>query len=192
MNPVDGIDRPVGFWRALVALGDERLKRALWPEFVLALLIGGAGSILIVRSTRLTERLALTGDLLALAGAFLAVVFTALALVASISSRSYLLMLAETRDGGIHRFLNPFLIGVGVQVATILLTVGYKVGAAHVSPTLEHVTFYVIGFLFAFGTLDICALARILVRHGVLRAADAALTAQEDARQRLRSVSSQR
>jgi hypothetical protein len=39
---------------------------------------------------------------------------------------------------------------------------------------VEHGVFYVLGFLFVFGLLDVAALARSLVKHGILRSMAAA------------------
>lgn len=170
----DDLDRPVGVWRAV---GDFRLKDMLWPEGVLALLIGGGGAALILGAASLSSRTDIMGDVLALAGAFLAVVFTALAIVVSLPSNSYLRMLGETPNGGMRRFLDPFLVAVGTQVALILLCIAYRLVATDVPSAVEHGAFGFIAFLFVFGLLDIAALARQLVRHGILRATDAMLDA---------------
>lgn len=178
---IDGLKRPVGVWRAVLALGDYRLKEALWPEATLALIIGAGGSALIVRGTEVPARVDLMGEVLTLAGAFLAVVFTALAIVVSLPSTRYLRLLGETENGGMRRFLDPFLVAVGVQISLILLTIAYRFAARPVVAWIEHVAFYAIGALFVFGVLDLAGLARQLVRHGVLRAADAAL--EDEARE---------
>jgi hypothetical protein len=171
---IPGLRRPVGVWRAILALGDYRLKDALWPETALGLLIGGGGAFLVVRSTDVGERIGAMGDVLALAGALLAVIFAALAIVVSLPSTSYLRMLGET-TGGMRKFLDPFLVAVGTQIALLLLTLAYRFVADDVASWIEHAAFYVIGTLFVFGVLDVANLARQLVRHGVLRAADAAM-----------------
>jgi hypothetical protein len=78
-----------------------------------------------------------------------------------------------------RRFLDPFLVAVGTQIALILLALAYRSGAAPVVDVVEHIAFYAIGTLFVFGLLDLAGLARQLVRHGVLRAAEAAMDGQE-------------
>ena len=172
---IEGLRRPVGVWRAVAALGDYKLKDALWPEVVFAIAVGAGGPALIVRGTSVVERVGLMGDVLALAGAFLAVVFAALAIVVSLPSTSYLRLLGETENGGMRKFLDPFLVAVGTQIGLILLALAYRFGAEPVPGWIEHVAFYVIGTLFVFGLLDLAGLARQLVRHGVLRAAEAAM-----------------
>jgi hypothetical protein len=171
----DDLSRPVGAWRAL---GDLRL-RALWPEGILGAVIGGGGAAFAIGHSVVTQRVDLMGDLTALAGALIAVVFTALVLVVSIPSDSYLRTLAETPGGGIRNFLDPFLLAVGTQIMLVLLTIGYKLAAADAALWLEHGAFVLAGALFVFGLLDIASLARQLVRHGILRAADVA-TAGDD------------
>ncbi len=176
---VEGLRRPVGVWRAVIALGDYPLKQALWPEATLALVIGGGGSVLIVRATTASERVGAASDVLVLAAALLGVVFAALAIVVSLPSTSYLRMLGETEDGGMRKFLDPFLVAVGTQIALLLLTFAYILVAEAVPRWVEHATFYVTATVLVFGLLDIASLARQLVRHGVLRAADAALSGDE-------------
>lgn len=166
---VDDLNRPVGAWRAA---GDLRLK-SLWPEGLLGLLLGGGGAVLAISNSSVAQRVDVASDLMALAGALIAVVFTALVLVVSIPSNSYLRMLADTPRGGIRPFLDPFLLAVGTQIVLVLLTVGYKLVAPTAASWLEHCAFGAATALFVFGLLDIASLARQLVRHGILRAADA-------------------
>jgi hypothetical protein len=72
-----------------------------------------------------------------------------------------------------RRFLDPFLVAVGIQFVLLLGLVAYKLLAKSIGGTAEHVVFYVLGFLFVYGVLDVIALARSLVRHGIMRARDA-------------------
>jgi hypothetical protein len=176
---IEGLDRPVGVWRAVRSLGDYKLSEALWPEVTLSVVIGGAGSVFVVRGTDVAARVDAMSEVIALAAAFLAVTFTALAIVVSLPSTSYLKTLGETEGGGMRKFLDPFLVAVGTQVALVLFAVGYRFVADVVPPPLEKGAFYLMGFLFVFGLLDIAGLARQLVRHGVLRAVDAAVTEAE-------------
>jgi hypothetical protein len=170
----------VGVWRAVGRLGDFKFRELVWPECAFGVLIGVGGTVLLVRVTTLTDRIDVMGDVLQLAGALLAVVFTALALVVSIPSVDYIRKMAETPDGGIMRFLDPFLVAVGSQTATVLLAFAFRLGGDHVSWQVEHAAFYVAGFLVVFGLLDVVALARSLVRHGVNRGKEALNTAPEN------------
>jgi len=161
----------IGVWRAV---GEFKFKELFWPEGLCALVIGVGGSIPIIATTKVVDRAAAAGDLLILSGAFLAVVFTALAILVSLPSSSYLRLLGATSDGGMRRFLDPFLIAVGTQIAIVLLALTYRLVGADLPRWIEHASFGLISFLFIFGLLDIAALARQLVRHGLNRAEDAA------------------
>lgn len=172
---IPGLQERVSVWRAVAALGDYRVKDALWPEVVCAVVIGGGGSALVVRGGDLASRVAVIGDVLVLAGALLAVVFAALAVVVSLPSTKYLRLLGETPGTGMRTFLDPFLVAVGTQVGLIIASLAYRFAAIHIAWWIEHVAFYAIASIFVFGVLDIAGLARQLVRHGVLRAAAAAL-----------------
>ena len=174
MRPVR--NERVGAWRAL---GEFKLKEALWPDTALALLLGGGGALYGISVSDLNERLAIVGDLTNVAGALIAVTFTALAIVVSLPSDSYLRLLAASPDGGMRRFLDPFLVAIGTQVLLLLATIGYQLAAEDVRHRIEETAFLLIGFLFVFGLLDIVALARQLVRHGLLRAANAEYEAEQ-------------
>lgn len=62
----------------------------------------------------------------------------------------------------------------------MLLAFGYMLAAAGVSRTVEHIAFYAIGAVFVYGLLDILALARSLVRHGIYRTTLARIEAEGD------------
>jgi small-conductance mechanosensitive channel len=170
----------VGVWRAVAGLGDYKIKHLLWPEGIPAAVIGGGGAVLVARGTDVNARHDAAGTVLPLAGGLLAVVFAALAIVVAIPTSRYLAMLYQTPNGGLKRFLDPFLFAVGTQIAIVLLALGYTLGAGAVSWQLEHAAFYVLGFLFVYGLLDIAGLARSLVRHGINRAKDAMHEAVEE------------
>lgn len=173
MNP------KVSVWRAVLRLGNLPVRYLLWPEGIYAVLMGVGGAIAVIQTTKLTDRLSIVGDVLPLAAALLAVVFTALALVVSIPSRDYIRLMAETPNGGMLNFLDPFLVAVGTQTAVVVLALTYKLAASNVSRWIEHVGFGVISFLFVFGLLDVVAVARSLVRHGLNRA-DAVLNEESE------------
>lgn len=161
----------VGVWRAVCRLGNLPVRNLLWPELIPATAIGVGGAIVSIQTARISERLDLVNTVLPIAGVLLTVVFAALALVVSIPSRDYLRAMAQTPRGGMINFLDPFLLAVGTQTAVVLLAFAYKVAAPHVPRVVEHVAFGSIAFLFVFGVLDVVALARSLVRHGLNRAA---------------------
>jgi hypothetical protein len=137
--------------------------------------------VFIVRATKLPDRLDVVSDVLALSERCWPSDSPPFALVVSIPSERYFRLLAETPNGGTIRFLDPFLIAVGTQAPLILAAFGYKLGATQVSRPVEHAVFYVVGFLFVFGLLDVVALARSLVRHGVNRGVEAANAGLDEA-----------
>jgi|SRR5215203_1760484 len=169
----------VGIWRAFRALGHYRLVDALWPEVIFGLVIGAGGAVLAIQSTDTATRIGIAADVLGLAGVLLAVTFAALAFVVAIPSGGYLRLLGETNDGGMQRFLDPYLVAVGAQVGLILLAFGYRIFAETVSNPVDHVAFAGLGFLVVFAILDIAALARQLVLHGVLRAQEAVIETED-------------
>lgn len=169
----------VGIWRALRALGQYRFVDAMWPEAVFALALGAGGAALAIQSTDTAARIGIAAEVLALAGVLLAVTFAALAFVVAIPSGGYLRLLGETSDGGMQKFLDPFLVAVGAQVGLVLLAFGYRIFAETVSNPVDHVAFGCLGFLVVFTILDIAGLARQLVIHGILRAREAVLEAEE-------------
>src|SRR5262245_17097712 len=123
----------VGVWRAFRALGQYRLVDAVWPEVVLGLAIGAGGAVLAIQSTDTATRIEVATEVLTLAGVLLAVTFAALAFVVAIPSGGYLRLLNETNEGGMQKFLDPFLVAVGAQVGLILLTISYRIFADSVS-----------------------------------------------------------
>lgn len=169
----------VGVWRAFRALGQYRLVDALWPEVIFGLVIGAGGAALAIQSTTGAARLAIAGQMLTLAGVLLAVTFAALAFVVAIPSGGYLRLLGESSDGGMQKFLDPFLVAVGAQIALLLLSLGYGIFAGSLPKAVDHSAFAALGFLVVFAVLDIAALARQLVLHGVLRAQEAIVEAEE-------------
>jgi hypothetical protein len=173
-------DPPVGIWRSVRALGGYSFSEVIWPEAFFGALIGGGGTVAVALSTRVSDRVGAVGDLVGVAIGLLAVIFAALAIIVALPASRYLNLLGETPDGGMRVFLDPFLVAVGTQIVLVFLTVGYRLLAVHVPAGVEHAAFYALGFLFAFGILDIGALARQLVRHGVFRAAAAAEDAKKD------------
>ena len=170
----------VGIWRAFVALGDYALKQLLWPEGIPALVIGLGGSVGVVRGTTVATRTGLMSTVILLDTTLLAIVFTALAIVVALPSGRYLRAMQknDAASDGMLRFLQPFLLAVGTQMTILLVAIAYDLIAPTLGKTPEHIMFYVLGFLFVYGLLDVAALARSLVRHGVLRAVDAVREAE--------------
>lgn len=169
----------VSVWHAFRALGQYRFVDAVWPGVIFGLAIGAGGAALAIQSTDTAARAQIAAEVMTLGGVLLAVTFAALAFVVAIPSGTYLRLLGETSDGGMQKFLDPFLVAVGVQVGLILLAIGYRIFADNIPNPIDHVAFAALGFLVVFAILDIAALARQLVFHGVLRAREAVIEAEE-------------
>jgi hypothetical protein len=169
----------VGVWRAFGALGHYQFVDAVWPGVVFGLVIGAGGATLAIKGTDTAIRVEAAAEILTLSGVLLAVTFAALAFVVAIPSGGYLRLLGETKEGGMRNFLDPFLVAVGVQIGLILLAIAYRLFANSVSSPVEHLAFTGLGFLVVFALLDIAALARQLVLHGILRAREAIIEAEE-------------
>jgi hypothetical protein len=169
-------DLRVGVWRAV---GELKLRQLLWPEGLPSIAAGVGGGVLAIQATATATRVSAISSLIVLSGALLAICFTALAIVVSLPSSRYLRAMSEG-EGGMRVFLDPFLVAVGTQLAIILLALAYQLFAEHVARPIEHVSFCLLASLFVFGLLDIAALARSLVKHGILRSLAAASENVED------------
>jgi len=171
--------REVGFWKAVY---DVRLGDVVWsPEFLAALTLGAGGSVWLVRRTTVVDRVSAVGDYLIVVGALVGVVIAGLALVITLLSSSYLRTLRGEKPLGIVPFMQPFIIVTGVQVATVVACVVYRATAPVWSQRVEQVFFCVLSFFFIFSCLEVVAVARNLVAHGVTRSSEADVEALEDA-----------
>lgn len=172
----------IGAWRAAWRLSDLSLKRLLWPEGLPALVLGGGGAVLLVSASNAAERSHQMNSVVQLSAALLAVVFTALALMVALPSGRYLQALQrdDPDSDGMQRFLEPFLLTLGVEVAVLLLAISYPLAVGSVSAPVEHAAFYVLGFLVVYGLLDVVALARSVVRHGIGRAKESVREAERE------------
>ncbi|WP_133147265.1 hypothetical protein [Mycolicibacterium novocastrense] len=160
--------RRVGF---LAAVGRLRLSQFATIELGGALVVGIAASIFLVTHTDVTARVGFAGDILSLTAALVGVVFAALALVVALLSESYLRLLnAEDAEQGLLAFLSPFMLVIGIQVTTVVGAVGYRAFANFLPKGLEPWLFGVLVTLFLMSALEIVALARSVVMHGLARA----------------------
>lgn len=157
--------RQFGFWRSL---GRMQLRDLLAPEVAFGVVIGVALSVLLAHVDGLTARVAVVGDYLPIAGALLGIVFAGFALVIALFSDDYLRWLENT-DSGVVGFLSPFMVSVGLQVGTLIASVLYRATADHLPHTAEKWFFGVVSVLFFTAALDVVALARSVLMHGVAR-----------------------
>jgi hypothetical protein len=174
--------RRVGFW---AAVGRLRFKVLVSPEIGGGTVLGVAGSLYMIRKANLADRADLVDSYTALVAALLGIVFAALALVVALFSNEYLDYLDEDGDGeGVIEFLSPFIFAIGLQVAVLLGSVAYGPAAPALPKTAEHWVFGAITTLFVVAALDLVALARNVIMHGVARARLNALRVSEIDEQR--------
>lgn len=175
--------RRVGFWGSV---GKLQLSQLATVELGGCLVVGIVAGIFLFKHTDLAARIGIAGDVLPLAAALLGVVFAALALVVALLSESYLRLLNQEKDG-ILAFLSPFMVVIGIQVTAVIGAVGYRAFAKFVPPTVEHSLFCALTVLFLTSTLEVVALARSVIMHGLARARLQEVTDLDTARDARRS-----
>jgi hypothetical protein len=176
----------VGFWKAVQ---DARVGDLLWPEAVIALLLGIGGSIWLTTVTAVSDRVTVVADYLFIVGPLVGVVIAGLALVITLLSAGYLRTLRGDKPLGVLPFVQPFMIVIGIQTATLLGCVAYRAAAEHVPVRAEQMAFCVVTFFFALSALDVIAIGRSLVAHAVTRSTEAAVEEREE-EQRVRRLRS--
>jgi MFS family permease len=158
--------REFGFWRSL---GRMQLRDLMAPEVVFGVLIGVGLSVALNFLASRAARAGVVGDYLPIAGALLGIVFAGFALVIALLSDDYLRWLEKT-EAGVIGFLSPFMVSIGLQVATLIGAVIYLAIADHLPRTAAEWFFGVVSVLFFTAALDVVALARSVLMHGVARA----------------------
>jgi MFS family permease len=159
--------REFGFWRSL---GRMQLTELWTPEIVSGVVIGVGLAVALDNVATRSARLGVAGDYLPIAGALLGIVFAGFALVIALMSDDYLRGLEEETDGGVVSFLSPFIVSIGLQVATLIGAVLYRAIADQLPHAAEEWFFGVSSVLFFTATLDVVALARSVLMHGAARA----------------------
>ncbi|MFS0866050.1 hypothetical protein AB3M83_01790 [Microbacterium sp. 179-B 1A2 NHS] len=156
----------VGFWHAV---GHLRLRDVLTVEFGLSAVLAASLAWFLVSYGSLEDRLAAAGLFVSVVAALVGVVFAGVALVTSLLSDAYLRLLS-TAGSGILAFLRPFMLAVGVQVATVIGSVLYVATATRLPPTLEAWLFGILCLFFVGSCLEIVVLTRSVFMHAQLRA----------------------
>lgn len=159
--------REVGFW---TAVRKTTIGQLLTFEIAGGALIGVAASWWLVTSTTRADRIRFVGDYLTLTPALLGVVFAALAMVVALMSEDYLRLLRESSGDGVVGFLRPFIFVIGLQVGALLSAVGFRAFAPLMPESAASWAFGVVTVLFVVSTLEVVALARSVVMHGMGRA----------------------
>lgn len=157
--------REHGFWAAVSGL---KLKELFSAEIMIGVSVGIVIATLQLIWGNRESRVGLAGDYLAITSALLGVVFAAFALLVAFFSPAYVSLL-NGLDSGIKGFLQPFLIAIGVQVVLILGIVIYRALPNESPEWMSQIGFYAVSVTFAAALMDVVALARSVLIHGVLR-----------------------
>jgi MFS family permease len=177
---VGNLRRRFGFWGVL---GRMRLADLKSPEIIVGVLLGVGLALLLNHLDSLSAIVGVAGDYLVISGALLGIVFAGFALVIGLLSDQYLRWLEQT-ESGILGFLSPFMISVGLQVGALVSAILYRALAAHVPREARDWAFGIVSVLFFVAVLDVVALARSVLMHGVARAEGLKITDFEEARGR--------
>ncbi len=158
--------RKFGFWYIVF---EYKKSKLIGKEGGAALVIGGIGGIEVVRLTSAAQRIATTGDFLTLIAALVGVVLAGFALVVAFLSDSYTLQL-QKNPKGVRAFFAPFMINIGTDVGLLIGIIAYRAVATAIPHLLEKISFVILAIIFVFAALNIVALTRTVMAHGVTRA----------------------
>ncbi|MCW0215814.1 MAG: hypothetical protein OJJ54_20875 [Pseudonocardia sp.] len=158
--------RDFGFWRAV---GRLRLTQVFGRvEFYAAVILGVESSVFASKLATVDQKISAAGDFQALSGALAGVVFAGFSLVVTLLSDRYAVWL-KSAPGGLPAFLGPFMVGIGIQLLSLLLAVGYRLSAKAIPSPWEAVFFTVSVTVFVYAALDVLSLARAVYAHAVTR-----------------------
>ena len=157
--------REVGFLRSL---SSQRLGSLLWPEGLIAIVVGVGGGACLIQWDSVAERSQIVGEVLTVVALLLGITFTAFSLLISLMSKEYLILLNEA-DEGFVAFTRPFIIALGLQVSSVVIAIAYMAAASHLPRGVEKSVFVVWTLLSAYVIVDILALGRNIAMHGMMR-----------------------
>jgi hypothetical protein len=165
-----------GFWYAVF---EHKKLRLFGFEGLIALGLGTDGSLELVRLTSIAQRITIASDFLTFVSALLGIVLAGFALVVAFLSDAYTLQLQRS-PRGVRAFFAPFIINIGMDVGFVLGTVTYRASAPYLPLGLEKGFFVALSTIFVYATLNVTALARAIMAHGVTRAELLSLEQQEN------------
>lgn len=157
--------REVGFLRSL---SSQSLGSLLWPEGLIAIVVGVGGGVCLIQWDSVAERSQLVGEVLTVVALLLGITFTAFSLLISLMSKDYMILLNEA-DEGFVAFTRPFVVALGLQVSAVVIAIAYMAAAPHLPRGVEKSVFVVWALLSAYVTVDILALGRNIAMHGLMR-----------------------
>jgi small-conductance mechanosensitive channel len=171
--------RKFGFWYAIF---EYKKIRLFGLEGLVALGVGTDGSIELAKLTTAAQRVAIAGDFLTFVSALLGVVLAGFALVVAFLSDTYTLQLQKSPKG-VRAFFAPFIINIGLDVGFVVGAVAYRAAAPFLSAGWEKSLFIILSTVFVYATLNVTALARTIMAHGVTRAELLSLEQEEEKQQ---------
>lgn len=155
----------VGFW---TAVGRLRLSDVFTVETAASVILGGGFAWLMVSFSNLPARQDTATLYVGVVAALVAIVFAGVALVASLLSDAYLRLL-KSAENGVLAFFRPFIIAVGLQVATVLTSLAYSRLGQAMPAVVEPWAFGIVSVLFVASCLEIVVLTRSILMHALLR-----------------------
>jgi hypothetical protein len=155
------------FWRIV---RDQWGWRLFHYEAIFACFIALGAGIPLAHLTNVSDRIAIAGDFLTLISAILGLLLAAFALVVAFFTESYTMLLQRYNPRGVRAFFSVFMINIGVDVGVVLLTIGYRAGANYLPSPVEKPAFVALAALFVYALLNVVAVTRNVMAHGVTRA----------------------
>ncbi|UAJ81238.1 hypothetical protein IT072_09795 [Leifsonia sp. ZF2019] len=155
----------MSFW---TAVGRLRLSDVFSFETLSSIVLGVGLAWYLAAFGALAQRTSLASSFLAVVAALVAIVFAGLALVASLLSDTYLRLL-RTNESGVLGFFRPFLLAVGVQVATLIGTAFYLALSPTLPRPVEEYFFGLVATFFFASCFEIVVLTRSVLMHALLR-----------------------
>ncbi len=157
--------REVGFW---TAVGRLRLADVFSVETISSIILGCGLGYLMFQFGTVATRSAIASTYVSVVAALVAIVFAGLALVASLLSDSYLRLL-RTSDSGVLGFFRPFMLAIGIQVATIIGSLLFSALAKVLPVEVEPWLFGLVSAFFFASCFEIVVLTRSVLMHALLR-----------------------
>ena len=148
------------------------------PEFIVSLFTGVVAAFLAKSELDTAARVDAVGHYLPVAAALLAIVFAAIAISVALAT-TRLLEEVEATERGIEGLMWPFIVGIGIQVASVVTTVSFLIVAPNVLVVIEEVWFGLSTGLMTWAVLDLVALGRQVAGMTELRAEVALLEKAE-------------
>lgn len=177
--------REVGFW---TAVGRLSLSDLFSVETFASLALGAGLGVIMWAYGTTDDRTGVASLYVSVVAALVAIVFAGLALVASLLSEAYLRLL-RGNESGVLGFFRPFMLAIGLQVATIVGSLVYVALAGIMPEQIEPWVFGAVSVLFFASAFEIVVLTRSVLMHALLRSKFGEVLDFEVERERKRGTS---